>query len=187
MSGLAFLAAVLVGVAPTPAPAVAPPPPPAAAQPAPTPAPPTPPSAADGPPASNAQAGVGESQIRSNYRAAESTRGPLDGRWRLSLAGGGAVIYLFQFSDSGGAPDPRATTPMAPQVEGAWQDLRRPDALSASGIFETVRRDGNRLVVVFHEGDPTSDQTLTLDPDGAAWTGDLAVGGVHTRVTMTRE
>jgi hypothetical protein len=198
MSWLAMMAAVVVGQAPAAPPltSVAPPvqvapvPPTPAAQPAsPPPASPAPAAASsdeDGPPASNAQAGVGESQIRASFQMAEATRGALDGRWRLAGADGGA-LYLFQFSDSGGAPDPRATTPMAPQVEGAWQDLRRPNALNATGMFETVRRDGSRLSIVLDEGDPPRTETITLQPVGSAWSGEFVDGAARTPVTMTRQ
>jgi hypothetical protein len=188
MSWLAVIAAVVIGQTPTP-PLTAPAPPAPVAQPAPAQTPPSAPVAPDGedgPPASNAQAGVGESQIRTSYQTAEATRGALDGRWRLSLDGG-QVLYVFQFSDSGGAPDARATTPMSPQIEGAWRDMRRPDGLSASGMFETVRHDGADITIVFDEGDPPRSQTLTLQPLGSAWTGALTVAGVRTKVTMTRE
>jgi hypothetical protein len=184
VSWLAVMAAVVIGQTPTPP--VAPPVQPAQAPPAATPAAPVGPDGEDGPPASNAQAGVGESQIRTGYQTAEATRGALDGRWRLSLDSG-QVLYVFQFSDSGGAPDPRATTPMSPQVEGAWRDMRRPDGLNASGMFETVRRYGANITIVFDEGDPPQPQTLTLQPLGSAWTGDLTIAGVRTGVTMTRE
>ena len=193
MSWLAMMAAVVIGQAPAAAP-VAPPvqatPAPAApaVQPAPTPPPASPalPSDEDGPPASNAQAGVGESQIRASYQNAEATRGALDGRWRLAGADG-QVIYVFQFSDSGGAPDPRATTPRSPQVEGAWQDLRRPNALNATGMFETVRHDGAKLAIVLDEGDPPRTETITLQPTGSAWTGEFVDGPTRTNVTMTRQ
>jgi hypothetical protein len=191
MSLLAVIAAVVVGQTPPPTaqPVPAPAPPAPAAQPAPPAPPPSGsvvPDGEDGPPASNAQAGVGETQIRTGYQAAESTRGALDGRWRLSLDGG-QVLYVFQFSDSGGAPDPRATTPMSPQVEGAWRDMRHPDGLNASGMFETVRHNGADITIVFDEGDPPQSQTLTLQPLGSAWTGALTLAGVRTKVTMTRE
>jgi hypothetical protein len=198
MSWLAMMAAVVIGQAPAAPPltAVAPPvqaaPVPSAptTQPAPTPtpppAPPALPSEEDGPPASNAQAGVGETQIRASYQVAEATRGALDGRWRLAGADG-QVIYVFQFSDSGGAPDARATTPMSPQVEGAWQDLRRPNALNATGMFETVRHDGAKLAIVLDEGDPPHTETITLQPMGSTWTGEFIDGAARTPVTMTRQ
>jgi hypothetical protein len=183
MSWVAVIAAVVVGQ--TPAAATAPPT--VAAQPVQTaPATPVAPDDEEGPPASNAQAGVGEAQIRTGFQAAEATRGSLDGRWRLALDSG-EVLYVFQFSDSGGAPDPRATTPMSPQIEGAWRDMRRPDGLNASGMFETVRHDGADISIVFDEGDPPQPQTLTLQPLAGAWSGELLVAGGRTRVTMTRE
>jgi hypothetical protein len=183
MSWLAVIAAVVIGQTPA-----APTPPAAAVQPVQTapPAAPVAPSDEEGPPASNAQANVGESQIRTGFQAAEATRGSLDGRWRLALDDG-QVLYVFQFSDSGGAPDPRATTPMSPQIEGAWRDMRRPDGLNASGMFETVRRNGADISILFDEGDPPQPQTLTLQPLGGAWSGELLIAGVRTRVTMTRE
>ena len=192
MTWLAVIAAVVIGQTAAPAPVPAPAPPPAA-QPEPSPAAPVAPVAPvapideEGAPVQNGQANIGESQIRTNFQAAEAARGSLDGRWRLTLPDGGQTLYVFQFSDSGGAPDARATTPMSPQVEGAWRDMRRPDALNASGMFETVRRDGGKLTVVFDEGQPPQPQTLVLQPAGDAWTGDLTIGGVQTKVAMTRE
>jgi hypothetical protein len=190
MTWLGVIAAVVIGQAPPPAPVAAPAPPPPAAQPQPTLAPPVAPVAPvdeEGAPVQNGQANIGESQIRTNFQTAEAARGSLDGRWRLTLPDGGQTLFVFQFSDSGGAPDARATTPMSPQVEGAWRDMRRPDALNASGMFETVRRDGARLTIVFDEGQPPQAQSLILQPVGAAWTGDLTIGGVETKVAMTRE
>jgi hypothetical protein len=192
MSWLAILAAVVVGqAAAAPLTSAAPPVQPAPVAPTPVAQPaPAPPAASideDGPPASNAQAGVGETQIRASYQNAEATRGALDGRWRLAGANGQA-IYVFQFSDSGGAPDPRATTPMSPQVEGAWQDLRLPpNALNATGMFETVRRDGGKLSIVLDEGVPPHTETVTLQPNGSAWAGDFVDGGTRVAVTMTRQ
>jgi len=193
MSWLAIIAAVVVGQTPAaaaPLTSAAPPAPATPTAPAPAPPPaasPALPSDEDGPPASNAQAGVGETQIRANFQMAEASRGALDGRWRLAGADGRA-LYLFQFSDSGGAPDPRATTPMSPQVEGAWQDLRLPpNALNGTGMFETVRRDGTRLSIVLDEGAPPHTETITLQPTGSAWSGEFVDGATRTAVTMTRQ
>jgi hypothetical protein len=200
MSWLALIAAEVIGAG-QPATAVPPPTPPAAVQAAParaqTPAPAPEPAPAPTPalvqgmddeggvvPLSS-QPEVGESQIRANFQTAEAARGALDGRWRLAPADGGAPIYVFQFSDSGGAPDARATTPMAPQVEGAWRDMRRPDALNGSGITETIRRNAQGITIVFYED--SQQQTFDLQPAGAAWTGELMLAGVRTKVLMTRE
>jgi hypothetical protein len=194
MSWLALIAAEVIGAAQPAAAPPAPPTPPAVVQPAPTPAPagssPAPPPAPGmddegGVVPLSSQPQVGESQIRANFQTAEAARGALDGRWGLARADGGPPIYVFQFSDSGGAPDPRATTPMAPQVEGSWRDMRRPDALNGSGITETIRRDAQGITIVFYEDD--QEQTFVLQPAGAAWTGDLMLAGVRTKVLMTRE
>jgi hypothetical protein len=199
MSWLALIAAEVIGAAQPAAAPPAPPAPPAVVQPAPTstPAPSPAPAPAPAPPASpemddeggvvplSSQPQVGESQIRSSFQAAEAMRGALDGRWRLAAADGGPPIYVFQFSDSGGAPDARATTPMAPQVEGSWRDMRRPDALNGSGITETIRRDSQGMTIVFYEDN--QEQTFVLQPAGAAWTGELMLAGVRTKVLMTRE
>jgi hypothetical protein len=194
MSWLALIAAEVIGAAqPAATPPAPPPTPPAAVQPAQTPAPAPAPTPAPAPgmddeggvvPLSS-QPQVGESQIRANFQTAEAARGALDGRWGLARADGGPPIYVFQFSDSGGAPDARATTPMAPQVEGSWRDMRRPDALTGSGITETIRRNGQGLTIVFYEDNQP--QTFDLQPAGAAWTGDVTLAGVRTRVLMTRE
>ncbi|HZC17489.1 MAG TPA: hypothetical protein VE309_12075 [Caulobacteraceae bacterium] len=195
MSWLALIAAEVIGVT-QPAPAAAPPStPPAAIQPAPTPAATPAPAPTTTPtPGEDEEGGVvplssqpevGESQIRANFQTAEARRGALDGRWGLARADGGPPIYVFQFSDSGGAPDARATTPMSPQVEGSWRDMRRPDALNGSGITETIRRNGQGLTIVFYEDN--QQQTFDLQPAGAAWTGDVTLAGVRTKVLMTRE
>ena len=44
-------------------------------------------------------------------------------------------------------------------------------------MFETVRHNGANITIVFDEGDPPQPQTLTLQPAGSAWTGDLAAAG----------
>lgn len=202
MSWLALIAAQVIGAtqpaAALPQPAappvlsapVAQPTPPAATQPVPPPAQGSAPSAIvrddeGGVVPLSSQPEVGESQIRANYQSAEAARGALDGRWALAPADGGPPIYVFQFSDSGGAADARATTPMAPQVEGAWRDMRRPDALNGSGITETIRRDAQGITIVFYEDNQA--QTFVLQPAGTAWTGQLMLGGARTKVLMTRE
>lgn len=192
MIGLALFAAIVVGETP-PTPSSSPPPPPLSS-PAPTPAPPapsppvapTPPSTAPEPPTAPSDQ-VGEAQIRAGFKAAEAARGPLDGRWRLARADGEA-LFDFQFSDSGGAPDERAASPDTPQIEGAWLDLRRPGALYALGVFASVKRDPDGLSLLFYEGAPPQAQSVTLrSMFGDVWTGELAAGGLRTKVTMTRD
>jgi hypothetical protein len=161
------------------------PPPPAPVTPAPAPsateaAPPEPAPAQPPPP-------MGGAEVVGGFRAAEAARGPLEGRWRLRL-GDGQPLYSFEISDSGGAPDARAAAPQAPQIEGAWRDLRHPDALDASGVLVVVKRDLGQLVILFYEGQPPQSVTVTLEPvSPAAWSGELVAGDARIKVVMTRD
>ena len=168
MSWAAVLAAVVVGA---PAPATVP-------------AAPVAPPAATGEEPTTAQpdqSNFGEAQVLAGVAAAETARGPLDGRWRVSLVDG-QPLYVFQISDSGGVPDARSIEP----IEGAWRDLRRPNALDASGVFAVVRRDQEQLSIVFYEGVGEEAETLRLDAAGQAWTGELVTAGTRSKVVMTR-
>jgi hypothetical protein len=97
-----------------------------------------------------------ESRIRASLTAAQSFQGPLDGGWRL--AGASGPLYDLQLVDrSGGA------------VEGAWRDLRRPGALTASGLVDAIDRDGEALRLRFDGG-----KVAVLRPgSGGAWAGEL--------------
>ena len=115
-------------------------------------------------------------------RRRKTARGPLDGRWRVSLVDG-QPLYVFQISEFRRRPrcafDPnRSRKPR--------RDLRRPNALDASGVFAVVRRDQEQLSIVFYEGVGEEAETLRLDAAGQAWTGELVTAGTRSKVVMTR-
>jgi hypothetical protein len=177
MTWLAVIATVVITAPPDapapPAPAI---PPPAAAPVAAAPESEAPPTTAPD------LSGYGEAKIRAGFEAAQAARGPLEGRWRLALADG-QPLYAFEISDSGGSPDARAAAP----IEGAWRDLRRPDALDASGVFATVKRESDRLSILFYEGDAFQARTISLDAASAdLWTGELVTAGAVLKVVMRR-
>lgn len=97
-----------------------------------------------------------ESRIRASLVSAQSFQGPLDGGWRL--AGPSGPLYDLQLVDrSSGA------------VEGAWRDLRRPGALTASGLVEAVEREGEAVRLRFDGG-----KVAVLRPRAnGGWAGDL--------------
>lgn len=97
-----------------------------------------------------------ESRIRASLVATQTFQGPLDGGWRL--AGPSGPLYDLQLVDRNTGA-----------VEGAWRDLRRPGALTGSGLLDAVERDGAALRLTF-DGGKTA--VLTPGADGA-WTGQL--------------
>lgn len=147
------------------------------AQPAPEPtAPPTPtveqvdpsatvPLVAPAPPLAGA---AYDSRIRASRVSTQAFQGPLDGAWRLAAPSG--ALYDFQLVD-------RSTG----VVEGAWRDLRRPGALSASGFVDAVERDGANVRLRF------GDRVATLSPgaDGR-WIGELVEPEGRKPVTLSR-
>jgi hypothetical protein len=126
-----------------------------------------------------------EMSIRAAYQAAQNLQGPLDGRWRLSAADGDP-LYVFQLTDPGHAPAPRASTPWNPAVEGAWRDLKRPGA-DGSGLLSAVDRDGATISIRFarREGDAPTVVVLHPTADGA-WAGELSADGARRAVVMSR-
>ena len=75
-----------------------------------------------------------DSRIRASSASAQVYQGALDGGWTLASADGGD-LYAFQLSDRGNGA-----------VEGAWRDLRKPGALSASGFVDQIERVGGEIV-----------------------------------------
>jgi len=165
------LAAALVA-APPPAPPVAPEQPPNAEEPA---VPPTVPPDAGG-----------EAWVMRDFAAAQALRGPLEGRWRLFRTDG-RPLYFFQIADPGGKPDPRASRPDAPDVEGAWLDIARSRSPAGIGYLASVRLRQTRLVMLFYELRRAAN-TLTLSAAGpGVWTGVLDGPDGSLKVVMRRD
>ena len=97
-------------------------------------------------------------------------QGPLDGGWTLAAAEGGD-LYAFQLADRGNGV-----------VEGAWRDLRKPGALSASGFVDQIDRVGGEMTLRLG---PSVVATLQASADGR-WTGELAEDGRTRAVTLRR-
>lgn len=109
-----------------------------------------------------------DSRIRASLVSTQAFQGPLDGAWRLAAASG--PLYDFQLVDRSNGV-----------VEGAWRDLRRPGALSASGFVDAVERDGASVKLRFGE------RVAILSPraDGG-WTGELNGPEGRKPVTLSR-
>ena len=139
------------------------------------------------PPAAAVSGDVGgAARVMAAFRTAEAARGPLEGLWRISTRRGEA-LYLVDLADPGDAPDPRATEPDAPKLEGSWLDLARSEALSGSGYLAAAKLARRGLVLLFFEGRRHGSRTIRLRADGAdAWSGDLAAGRRSQHVIMTR-
>lgn len=110
-----------------------------------------------------------ESRIRASMSSAEAFQGPLDGGWRMTAPSG--ALYDFQLVDRG-----------AGAVEGAWRDLRRPGALTASGLVDAIERDGAAVRMRF---DGARVATLRPGPDGR-WVGELEEAGRRLEVSLAR-
>ena len=90
-----------------------------------------------------------DARLLASATAAERFRGPLDGGWVLSAAGGD--LYAFELADHGG------------QVEGAWRDLHRQGA-DASGILEPAARSSAGVTLRFSPAG-AAPVTVVLGPD----------------------
>lgn len=123
-----------------------------------------------------------QAAVQAAYAAAQARRGGLDGRWRLTGADG-QPLYIFQFTDPGPSPDPRSSSPSVPVIEGAWRDPSRPGA-AGSGFLDSVQRDGEDLVVRFHDQDRA--QVVTLHPRGGGWSGGIEGEAASRPVAMSR-
>ena len=119
----------------------------------------------DGPP-SPAEAAY-DTRLRSSAASVQTFLGPLDGGWTLSR--GGQALYAVELTDRNGA------------VEGAWRDLRRVGALTATGFFDIVERSGGALTFRFTDG-----VVAVLHPEGGRWAGELTEGGHREAVTLAR-
>lgn len=109
-----------------------------------------------------------EKRIRSSMASALAFQGPLAGGW--TLAAGDSELYAFQFVDRGGG------------VEGAWRDLRRKGAPTASGLIDAAARTDAGLMLRFADG-----AVATLRPAGDGhWTGDLVEAGRTETVSLQR-
>jgi hypothetical protein len=112
-----------------------------------------------------------EATVLGGAAAAQGRQGPLDGGWRLSVAGGES-LFDFQLSDVGDG-----------QVEGAW---RKVDQARRSG-FVLVAREAGRLTLRFFEPGAAGPDLVVLEPalDGS-WRGEMARGGETRAVVMRR-
>ena len=117
-----------------------------------------------------------DTRIRGASAAAQTLQGPLDGRW--SLAGqDGVPLYAILFVDNGRG-----------DLEGAWRDVTRGAGLTATGVIDTLSRDGAALNATFQPrtGQSTGSLNLSQRPDGS-WTGDLDQGGTRRGVRLLRD
>lgn len=110
-----------------------------------------------------------DSRIRASLVSTQAFQGPLDGGWRLTAASG--ALYDFQLVDRSDG-----------QVQGAWRDVRRPGALTASGFVDAIEKDGAAVRLRFG-GDKVA--TLTARADGR-WTGELVEPDGRKPVTLSR-
>lgn len=115
-------------------------------------------------------------RIRGTSAAAQSLQGPLDGRWSLADQDG-APLYTLLFVDNGRGA-----------LEGAWRDVTRGAGLTATGVIDTLSRDGAALNATFQPrtGQSTVSLNLSQRPDGS-WTGDLDQGGTRRGVRLLRD
>ena len=115
-------------------------------------------------------------RIRGTSAAAQSLQGPLDGRWSLADQDG-APLYTLLFVDNGRGA-----------LEGAWRDVTRGAGLTATGVIDTLSRDGAALNATFQPrtGQSTVSLNLSQRPDGS-WSGDLDQGGARRGVRLLRD
>ena len=113
-----------------------------------------------------------ESRIRSSMASAQGFQGPLDGAWTLSSAGGD--LFAFQLVDKGRGV-----------VEGAWRDLRREGAVGASGFVDQIDAYGGQVTLRFTAGGQ-GPVAASLRSGGAAWTGEIEVGGRRQSASLRR-
>jgi len=90
-------------------------------------------------------------------------------------------------ADTGGAPSSRATSPDNPAIEGAWRDLRRPGAVGALGLLQSVTHIADSVEIRFYEADPSTPTVIRLRAEaGGGWSGDLVETGASRPVVMKR-
>lgn len=124
--------------------------------------------------------------VMAAFSAAEALQGPLDGLWRIDDADG-RTLFVFDLVDPGGPPAPLSADPDHPGLEGAWRDPNRPRAPDASGVIDSVSRDGAHLSIRFVQGPNQAAMALVLTRDETGgWTGELAGDGARRPVVMRR-
>ncbi|MGH6908825.1 MAG: hypothetical protein ACREE0_03585 [Phenylobacterium sp.] len=114
-----------------------------------------------------------DSRLKSSFASAQGYQGPLDGGWTLA-AKGAEDLFALQLVDR------------TDRLEGAWRDLRRKGALDASGLVNTIERNGSDVILRFAAGgaDPV---TATLHGTyNGDWTGELTEGGRTRPVILLR-
>jgi hypothetical protein len=114
-----------------------------------------------------------DTRLRSSYASAQGFQGPLDGGWTLATPSG-EPLFALQLVDK---PD---------RLEGAWRDLRRKAALTASGLVDDIARTGPDLTLrIAPAAAAPVAVTLHATADGR-WTGELAEGGASRSVILSR-
>jgi hypothetical protein len=127
----------------------------------------------------------GAVRVMSDFRAAVALRGRLEGGWRV-IGRRGEGLYLIQLADPDGRPDPGASEPEAPSVEGAWRDLQRASSLDGAGYLAAAKRWGQSLTLLFFEGSDA--RRIELEADGRGrWRGELFAEGATVPVVMRHE
>jgi hypothetical protein len=114
-----------------------------------------------------------DSRVRQSFAAAQSFQGPLDGGWTLSATGEGQ-LYALRFVDRGG------------RLEAAWRDLRRKEALGASGFVDQVERSGRRLTLGFSPTAGVREVATLTAGAGNVWTGQLDENGRKRAVALAK-
>lgn len=116
-----------------------------------------------------------EARLRASFASAQGLKGPLDGAWRLSAAGGDR-LYELQMVDNGTGG-----------LEGVWRDVRRPGALDSSGFVTDISRVGTELRFRLGPQGTREPATavLTASP-GGGWNGELMEGGQRRGVLLQR-
>jgi len=120
-----------------------------------------------------------ESRVRGSIAAAQGLQGPLDGSWSLN-SGAAGKLYAFQMVDPGaGFGD----------LEGAWRDLKRGEAIGAVGVMDDVTRNADGgLTVRFSPRGPGEMVVVTLSPGaGGTWSGQITERGSTLPVTLVRD
>jgi len=116
-----------------------------------------------------------DARLHAAYDNAEARQGPLDGRWRLTGADGDE-LFVFVLSDTG-----------APNLVGAWRDLRRGGGADGSGYLNIAGRTADGIGLRFTEPGANAETVIDLRPtaDGR-WGGEMNESGAVRSVIMTR-
>jgi len=116
-----------------------------------------------------------EARLHAAYDNAEARQGPLDGRWRLAGVGGDE-LFVFVLSDTG-----------APDLVGAWRDVRRGGGSDGSGYLSITGRTADGIAIRFTEPGASAETIIQLRPtaDGS-WGGEMTESGAVRSVAMSR-